>query len=277
MHRQGRDLEISPSIYAPLALEIFARTQNYAFAEQALKVRGVAQQPAGQALSRSIFLRDFSHLQAAISAHRIRSSSDALMMRTLGERIKLLGKAEEFAGKAVRSRDWTLQLATLATLSTENERLHDDIMRLPVPHRLRGADRARYITLISSKARPYQDKHIQIETKLSTFWSDSKSLEDATRAYESSRRELRPLIAKDIQAIARVAPPAVSRRLKSAIAVNTHSLAKDVSIARNDVQRSPFNARSLQRLRSLEEQSGKDSMVAYLDARLAQLNQGEKK
>ena len=269
------DLERSPQIYAPLALEVFSRTQNYGFAQRALKVRGVAQQPAGQLLARYIFLRDFSTLQRRLASHRIRSSSDALLGRTLSERLKMMNEAEDAAGRAIRAHDYTLELATLATLSRENQRLYGEIMRLPVPRRLRGTDRARYVNAIAARARPFKTKHDEIETKLAGFWADSRSLEDAARSYERTRRELRPLLAKDIQAIATVAPPSVSKRLKTAMADDRRSLSGDLNEAREDVLRRPFNARSLQRLKQLEEQNGRDSMVAYLDARISQLKQGE--
>src|SRR5690606_34471796 len=118
------ELKRYPAIYADLALEVFARTNNENFARKALKVRGVEKQVAGQAIARLLFIEDFGRLDKKISKHTIRSSSDYLMQKTLGERIDLLSQVEKQANQAISSSDWATQIITLSVASRESKRLH---------------------------------------------------------------------------------------------------------------------------------------------------------
>jgi hypothetical protein len=49
--------------------------------------------------------------------------------------------------------------------------------------------------------------------------------------------------------------------------------AEEVAVARNEAKAQPFNAPSIAKLRDLEIGRGRETMVAYLDARLSKLKQ----
>ena len=271
------DLERYPEIYAPLALEIFAKSNNNKFAEHAVKVHGVIATPAGAAIARHLFLRSFEQTRTALAKSKIRTSSDAAIGSSLTNRLALLATAEHSAAGAVRTGDTTLQLVTLSVLSLENNRTYQDIMALPIPRRLKPAQRAAYAQVVASKAQPFLAKHDAIEAKLKVFWSNSNTFDAMVDDYNKSRPEFRPVLAKDMKTIAQVAPSRVKNKLLGAVKDNGDlPNDRDVRVALGDAEKSPFSARRMKTLKEIEEKRGGDTMVTYLDARLLKLDQGVK-
>lgn len=277
MRRQESELQKTPSVYAPLALEIFARTKDTRFAEKAIKVRGVLREPAGQELARHLFLKDFDALRVRLARHKIRSSSDALLGRTLGDRVAMLDQAEQAAAQAVRTGDWTLQLVTLSVLATENKRLHGDIMSLPVPKKLKGAQRDAYSKQVAARARPFLNKAEQIQKKLEAFWGNDSQFDAIAGDYKKAPREFKPVLSKDLRLIAQLAPSGPRRTLERALSASDDLPSqREIVAAREDVKESPFSVGRLKELKELEEKRGQVAMVTYLDARLDSLNDGNK-
>lgn len=270
--RQGRELKRSPSIYAPLVLEIFAATGDRRFAERELRSSAISKQPAGKVLARQLFLADFAKIDQAVSSHRIRSKSDSQMQKTLAERIRLIGQVEKQAAKAIKTGDWTSQAVTLAVLSRENNRLYSDVMALPVPARLRGKDRLQYQQMVEQQANVFLQKHAAIEQKLQAFWNDTKAFQTMVDDFSSAKPELRRLMAREMKTLARVAPGDRQTTLNKALREGIdRASATEVALATRDARQSPFDASSLAKLRELEESRSRETMVAYLDARLSTL------
>lgn len=266
-----------PSIYAPLVLEIFAETGDRSFAERKLRSRVFANQPAGKALARQLFLADFAKFDQKLASHQIRSKSDSMMQKTLAERIKLLNQAEIQASRAIKSQDWTSQAVTLAVLSRENGRMYSDVMSLPVPARLRGPERLQYQKLVESNANVYQQKHAAIEQKLQAFWTDEKAFTSMVNDFSNAKPELRRMMAHEMKTLARVAPAVRQTNLNKALSEGIDQAAPaEIASAVRQARQSPFSSAGLAKLRELEESRGRDTMVAYLDARLSTLKEGSK-
>jgi hypothetical protein len=276
--RHERELKRFPSIFAPLVLEIYASTGDRRFAERELRSRAVARQPAGKVLARQLFLADFAKLDRKVAAHRIRSRNDSQMQRTLAQRIKLLGEIETQAARAIKTGDWTSQAVTLAVLSRENNRMYSDVMALPVPRRLRGKDRLQYQRLVESQAKVYLQKHQAIEQKLQGFWNDSKAFASMVDDFQSAKPELRRMMAREMKTLAQVAPGDRQSTLNKALHEGIDQASpSEIASATRDARRSPFDASSLSHLRSLAESRSRETMVAYLDARLSTLKSGSQK
>jgi hypothetical protein len=266
-----------PEVSAPLALELYVRSHLRAFGTEVLQIRSIANHSAGRAIARQLFLEDFAKVDRSIAQHRIARGSDRAMQTTLAQRIHLIGSVEKQANNAIRSRDWTAQLVTLATLSRENKRLYNDILTLPVPRRLKGQERVNYMTLVEQNANVYLAKHRAIEDKLAQFWQDKAAFESLMNDYESSRAEVRQALASELRAIAQVAPSGMKQRITSAVARGTERPAQmDIKVALEDARQKPFNTSRLEVLRELQKSSGRETMVAYLDARMTHLKQESK-
>lgn len=269
------ELKRFPAIYADLALEIYAKTNDETFARKALKVRGVAKQTSGQAISRILFVKDFEKLDKKIAKHKIRSSSDYLMQKTLGERISLLGQVEQHANDAIASGDWATQIITLNVASRESKRLHSDIIALPVPKKLKGKERETYLKLVQEQAKPYLDKHAQIEKKAKEFWDSSQPLKQICADYEGARTELRPLLAVELKKVRTVAPWNARRIIDNTLKSNNTPSAKAVASARERVKEDPFSVSRLKKLKDLEEGRGQETMAVYLGTRIAHLSSSD--
>jgi tetratricopeptide (TPR) repeat protein len=274
--RQEPHLRNHPEILAPLALEIYAKTQSVSFARSALASRSVARQPAGRALERQLFLREFAQVEARLARHELRSTSDAAIQRTLAERLKLIAATEQSGNQAIRSQDFSSQLVTLAVLSRENKRLYDDILALPIPRKLKVSQREQYQRMVAAQAQVYKDKHRAIEGKLQPFWSNRGEIDAMLAEHAAARPEMRNLLARELRMIAGVAPGSIRRGIESGLQSGSKLPSEtELASARREAQEKPFNARSLERLKNLENGRGRETMVAYLDARLTKLKEGE--
>ncbi|MES2963925.1 MAG: hypothetical protein V4760_08545, partial [Bdellovibrionota bacterium] len=243
-----------PAIYAPLAFEIFARTGDRAYAERVLRSKAMRSQPAGKAMARQIFLADFMKLDQKIASHKLRTRSDRHVQISLTERLQLVGKAEQTAGKAIQSKDWTSQLVTLSVLSRENNRLYTEVLALPVPRQLRGQDRVNYLNLVEAHAKTFQAKAQAIDQKLAVFWKDSDAFTSLVEDYETATRpELRRALAKELRVIARVAPEARKSRLEQALKDDLDMPSStEVATVLKAVKEKPFNPNKLEKLREIE-------------------------
>ena len=201
LRKQEAELRRFPEIYATLSLEVFARTGDQSIATRALQTRGVAQQPAGQAMRRELFLREFAKLDHKISSHKIRAYSDAIMQSSLSERLKLLAQLEQAGNAAITSGDWPSQIVVLAVASRENQRIYGEILALPIPRKLKGAQRQAYTSMVASQAAPYLAKHNAIEQKLQGFWSNTAAFDAMAADYVASRPEVRPMVAREVRTI----------------------------------------------------------------------------
>ena len=80
-----------------------------------------------------------------------------------------------------------------------------------------------------------------------------------------------------MKTIARVAPAERQATLTKAVSEGSDQAAPaEIAIALRQIRQSPFNTASLAKLRELEESRGRDTMVAYLDARLSKLKEESK-
>ena len=276
MRHHEQELARFPSIYAPLVFEVYAKTGNRSFADHSLRSRALRAQPAGRALARQIFLIDFSKADQKIASHRLKTKSDRQIQASLRERIKLLAQSEKAAMQAIQSKDWTAQLVTLAALSRENKRLYTEILALPVPRQLKGQDRVTYLNLLEQNANVYLAKNQAIEQKLAMFWKDSAAFTNLVSDFDASTRpEVRRALAKELRVIAKVAPVERRQRLEKALSESGDEPSTvEVATVLKSVKEKPFSSSKLEKLRSLEMSRGRETMVAYLDARLMTLKSG---
>lgn len=278
LRKHQLELARFPQIYAPLAFEIFARTGDRSYAERTLRIKAIRLQPAGKAMARQLFLTDFTKVDQKVASHKLRTRSDRQVQVSLTERLQLIGKAEQVAAKAIQSKDWTSQLVTLSVLSRENKRLYTEVLALPVPRQLRGQDRVNYLNLVEAHAKTFLAKHEAIEQKLAVFWKDSDAFSSLVEDYETATRpELRRALARELRVIAAVAPESRKERLQQALK-NDIDMPSSTEVAQvaKAVKDKPFSPNKIEQLRELESSRGRETMVAYLDARLTRLKQETK-
>jgi tetratricopeptide (TPR) repeat protein len=267
-----RNLRSHPVLMANLGLDVFARTGNLGFARRVLNSRQVASEPAGRVLARELFLHDFLPRERSLARHRLNSASDSLVQRTLGERLRLLQSTEVSANQAIRVQDWSAQIVALSALSRENERIYHDILQLPAPKKLKGKELTKYERLVEANARGYLRKHEQIDKKLSGLWAEANAQHQLQRDYRSASPMVRSLIAAQLKRVAELAPSGVRAQIEDGLRAGAQMPSeRQVAEARRDAKEQPFSAMTISKLRELEVVRGRETMVAYLDARLLKL------
>lgn len=265
-------LKKTPDLLAPLALEAFANKKDYKKAERLLKATRIGQYPAGLTLARNLSLKDLWKFDREIRSHRLLGYNDTVLRKSLQERMRLIGKSEKNATWAVKRRDWTLQMFAFSQLARENRRLYNDINALPIPRKLQGEDRERYVQLLGEQSKPYLEKADQLDEQVSNMWSDSESLRNIESVYTQASVELQKLYREELRPLISTASWSAKNRLDNLL--NTpyrRPSRQDVMLARRELQANPWDEGKVQALRDLENQSGRYSMVAYLDARLNEL------
>jgi hypothetical protein len=246
---------------------------DYGFAQKALRSRAARKDPAGLALMRQVFLAEFTKLDRKIGNHRLRTTSDYLVQKTLGDRLALLAQVEGAANSAIGIGDWTAQLVTLAVASRENQRLSEELMRLPVPAKLKSKERKRYVSLVAQKAKGFADKHGAIEQKLQAFWKNSAAFRDLSEQYaKATRPELRMILGREMKWIASVAPEGRRNEIQDDLKARSEVPSTEtVASAIHDVRESPFSDRAVRHLRDIQADRGNDTWVTYLEARLVKM------
>jgi hypothetical protein len=269
------ELSRSPNILGPLALEAFARKNDFTEAEHVLHVPGIRSTPAGQSLARYIFIRDFNKFEGLISQHRLTAANDKQLGHSLNERLKLLGQADNWANQALKSSDWSLQILTLNRVAVENQRLFQNLTRLPIPRGLKGADRQKYQALLLQKAEPFEAKVKTVDEKLSQLWSQSEVLKELIQIIARSSQPIRNLIAQEMTRLERIAPSSRKSDIQDVITqTRRHHSREELRTASLDLERHPFDVDQINKVKMLEQADGRPAMGPFLDARLSQLQEG---
>lgn len=271
--KHEKALQTEPSLYSAIALEIYAKTGSVVIAEKALRIKRVAKEPAGQILSREIFIKKFAKLDSLIAHHRILTKNEKATQNSLIDRLQMITLAEKIANQAISNQDWVEQVLALSMVGRESRRLAKDIISLPIPAKLKGKDRVLYTKLIDAKARGYQHKADLVNRKVDLLWGQADAqiaLEKDFKTVQNSA--VRALLGNELRRLSFVAPVAIRQQLEEVLNTGkTIPSEHQVALARQEAKQSPFSVLSLTKLRDLEVGRGRETMVAYLDARMMKL------
>lgn len=264
-----------PEVLADLYLEIYAKDFSPQVAKQALAVAPVAKTAAGQIIARSVFLEELKKFSARIAAHRIDSSNQAKMARTLRDRVALVGESEKLAARAIESGDWTSQLASLDLLAKESERFYQEVLSLPVPAGLSEQDEQEYLALLSQQAAPHQVRAQDAAKKVEEFWANEGAFSQLETALKQETGFRRKLLEQEVAVLSAIAPESKKALMNASVTTEevkaTRPSLKELETARRTVRENPLSREGLEGLLVLERQIGRPAMVTYLEARLQSL------
>lgn len=265
---------LQSEIAGQLALEIYAKTLDQKFAEKTLLRSHLRRTEAAQTFASLLLVNEIAKAQREIARHRLQSSSDAVLARSLQKRMQLLGSLDRLSIEATRLRDWSAETLSITALAQENQRLYNDIMTLPIPRKLKAAQREQYQAAVASKAAPFARNAQILNERSEQLWSQSSALETLTEGYKQTPQIYRqPLVAR-MKALLLVGSRSAKSQLNSALAEKSNRVdLSELAEARREAQRSPFSVSAMNRLKELEAKAGRETMVAYLDGRLSYLKQ----
>jgi len=277
LRRYENQLRSNPELLATLALEIFAVHHDYRIVEDILKVNGIYLTPSGRVLSRFEFLNNYRKLSAQLMKSHEMQGRD--IKKDLDFKLVLLKRTEAAATKALNSQDWVLQVIALNDIAYHYKRFALDLLSLRMPVHFTADQKNQFRHMVSTQAHGYQAKASGVMKKISDLWNDSSTVQTLFSDYEKTTAEfngeLRKALYDELRVVAKVAPPNKRSQFVKALSVSeAKPSAQIIAQARASVAQNPFNTDKIEKLKILEEKAGKITLVAFLDARLGQIQSG---
>ncbi len=267
-----KELSQSPDVLSRLALEVYSRTNNREVLEKAFSFKSVKNSVNGALIARLLFYRELNKDISNLQSLRLQTRNDNQLKKSLDARLKALSQFEKHVNSAVRGKDIVLQAITLNVLMLENQRLYNDLLKLPAPRGLKGPDLEKYATLLEQQASPYKRKAGQIYEKLVVVWTDAAWTEAMASNYTAARIEYKSAMKQDIEQLMKHSPSGKRALLEKAVKEPT-SIPSEKAVAqvREKVRKNPFESSPVVELKDLEARRGNDIFVTHLDARLEQM------
>lgn len=265
-------LQHNSVLSAQLGLEIFARDQDYSFAQTLVRQKGITKTAEGATLQRFIFIKDFKSHKSLIARTRLDASSPQKLKASLRLRMAMIKQAQREFDNTVKMSDWTLELMTLNIILTQEKNLAADIQSLPVPKGVKGKDRLQYKKLLADQAIPYEQKVNELDAEISKLWSQG-DLDHLYLEVRQTNEPVRSILIKEIKYAIEYAPASQKQSATREVAKLQNDLSKRPSsqVLRSyvsEAQARPFDVHKLLQLKEAEEKANNQTYVAYLDRRL---------
>lgn len=267
-------------LYMQAGLMAYEHGRSASIKKQLLRKRGSSATFEGQQIERIDALADMNADIRKLSRHKLRSSGPKNLKNSIQERINLIAKVERATDQAIRKKDFTLQLVGLSSLSAENKRLAQDILKLPTPKGLKAQQRAEYRKLIEAQVAPYNEKSQLLLSKTDELWNkrEDSIIMDIMDLSTQTKSAGSKLATEELAAV-----NAVAKKLNYKALTLTkkrqqrQKLSQELDSVRSLVAKNPFDSRHLKKMKEIETKLNDGPMVAYLDARLSDLNTGARK
>ena len=260
---------------ALLGLEIFAKDQDYSFANSLLKQPGILGSAEGMTIRRFVFIREFKRHKSLYSHSKLDASSPQKLKASLRLRIATIKQAQKQFEQTTKLGDWTLELMTLDAILFQEKNLALDIQNLPIPKNIRGKDRIQYKNLLAEQAAPYNQKVNELEVQISKLWSQG-DFDHLFQEVRQSRGPVRSILLKEIKIACEFAPSAKKQSASRSLArleieLSQRPSLQDIKVTQAEAQARPFDVRRLEQLKELQQKANNQTYVAYLDRRLSEV------
>jgi hypothetical protein len=267
--RFRNDLAGTPDILADVLVDLFALDFDIEKVRPYLQQKGVRQTASAGILYGFLEMEEVLALKKKFRRQDLNARTDAQLARSLKDRMALLKDTEKKAEWAVRNSGFRVQISLANILGSEYERLHKDLLALPVPRGLKASDRSRYQDLMQKKAAPFADKAKYFADQAEDLWSSSAAWKDMVKSAQTIKGSHAKVLAFELNNLKALAERSGE---KSAVEDALESIPKpdrkEIQRLRQEVIANPFDADKITELKQLEELNGQTTMVAYLEARL---------
>jgi hypothetical protein len=271
-----KELAREPRLLGELVLLSYARQPQAGSFRRLLAQPEVRRNPATKLVDKHRFFASAQTLRTKVAAHRLDASSDRSLGSSVQARNRLLLEVDQQLKQATTLRDFTSSVLAFDLLQRENHRFVQDLMGLPLPKGLSLAEREKYQTLLSQQAAPFQRKAAVAEAKLNEFWSNPQPLRDLAREVQAARREIRPLLTREVSVLLSYAPRGEARQSLEQLLELREPSASALHSARSEVAAAPQNVSAIERLIAIEKRIGHSMLVPVLERRLEQIRRQER-
>ncbi len=272
---QSSELRHKPALLNETTLLVYAKTGSKAGLQSVLEMKEMRHQSASQFINKQDFYGKLTSFQEQISKAKMDDSSDKVMGKSIQQRMKLLGKADETLGEAVRTKDITAQLVALHIVAEENTRFVKDLSSTAMPKGLTAAQQRQYVDALKAKSKPFLVKSKTANAKMQDLWNGSSALAQLAREYRTARPEMQKLLSREMQMLESLPGRG---KMKTAVEDALSSSAfssRDLASARKSVSENPDSIKDLENLKMVETKIGHPLMPSYLEARLNHIQKGK--
>ncbi|MBE8163008.1 MAG: tetratricopeptide repeat protein [Bdellovibrionaceae bacterium] len=240
----------------------------------------------------TMFVSRFAHLEkkykpwlSRITKHKIKTISQYQISKGLKRRLYLLGKGERLLKLVIKENDSVLQMFYSKALILESLKLHDEILNFPLPKGLNKEETQLYSSAIAEKAAVYKTKQKYYNQYYTQFWKNSDLLSVLKKQSQLNLNnsfllnlfvsELKLVAPEDILTNMVVLENTLKEKLNVRGISNVSkkpALAIADSELKQKVKQFPENIDYIKAFIKEMDQKGNYSMSAYLNSRLASLN-----
>lgn len=273
---EQRELLKSPALLADLLEWYYVQHGYHKDLQRFLENRRLRETPQIQAIAKDVFLKDFDKVAGEIERHRMQGNNDVLMQNSVAQRMELLNKVSAFAQSAIDSRDWTLQVVTLAKVAEQSARMYKDLAALPLPRGLNAEQKRQYQALLAERAEAFKEQALQSQEKLAEMWKNHGVFREFQRAYTQSEGSRRTLVRAEIDRVRQLAPPRIQLGFNRLLQhQNKRPTRNQIVAAQMDLKKDPFSVGKARRLKRLNDQYGDDIFASYMEGRIRALQKGK--
>lgn len=267
-------LKFTPDILSDLALELYANSKEQKKVKTIIKTTSIKKTNSARIIMRELYLNEYMKLLNEVKNHKIHSQSQYLLKKSLNKRLNLLKLLEKKANEAIFSQDWLSQLYSLENLKQENLRIANEITSLPVPKNINKIQANEFVRALNEKAKPFIVKAQSIDKKTQSFWDNNALFTSLEEDIKSTSIKVSELLKNELKLLLELAPNSMKNKLSniSKIKTNKYVNNSDLRKAWQDLKNNPLDSNVLLHLKELEERNNSHTIVAYLDIRLAKLD-----
>lgn len=276
LKRQASDLKRQPHILNDMVLFVYAKTGNKQALNSLVNSKELRNRSAFRFLTSQRVYDRIDRQRKKLAHSRLKSYAPQALQRGTTERVKLLNQADGLLSESLKLKDIVAQMMVLDLIALENERLVKDLSLIPQPKGLTKSQMAQYETLVKAKLRPFLYKAKLAEQKRQEIWNKSSTLSTMISDYAQARPEIQKLMNKQLVLLTHVSGDGpLKYKLKNVLSTSNVS-PQDLISARRSVSENPEDKRQIENLKILETKMGHPLMPAYLEARLSQLQRGNR-
>jgi hypothetical protein len=263
-----------PDLYAETLFETYARKADDKQAARELLSRKILSTPSGQNLARIFDFKNLQEFNRDIQSHRMNTSSEQRLAKSLQERIRFIEKADKLLVKASQHQDLSRQVFMLGILARENRRLAKEISAFPIPRHVRGAQRDEYKNQLALQSEKFAQQASLADDKIDEFFGNRQAVRDMENVYMNSEYPFKGLVRQELLALRLTLGSHRGAEKIASILGDSKDLpsASEVASARDTVRKNPFNTRALGHYKDLQEQLGRHELAMYLTARIEKMN-----
>lgn len=269
LQAQQRFLTGHPELLALLFAEAYEKAPGEAILKKANQTKELQGTAIGRSFQRIAFLKDFEALRLKLQTQALDSSTQAKLGRSIRARGKQLEQLDALAASAIRTGDWTSQVATIGLVAKESERFYQELLSLPLPEGLTPEEEQEYMALLGQQAAPFKQKADEARAKSQEFWANATWRQDLEKSLQAG--QFPSLMTPEIAALAGAAPEseqAYFAGLKPQEKVARAPADQEVESAREALRLKPLDRVAIEALLEIEKRAGNFAMTQYLQGRL---------